>query len=348
MAMGARRLGLRMYLGPSFRSGVNTATPNGVRQVTWNVDAGAQGLAAAVRFAESMDRDPSPLLNGCLLPCRIESLTKELMTGIAEAAAEHGWLVRMHCLQDPDEIEMLDERYGQDPLTVLDEVGLLGPNLLIAHGALIGGRHPDDRTRARDLARIAAAGATVVHCPVALGRYGAALDSFDGYLAAGVRMALGTDTFPPDLLRGMEYGAVFAKTTTGRPDAGQHADLYRAATLGAAAALGRPDLGRLSAGSAADITVVDLSKFESGPVDDPVRTMIMHATGRDVRRVVVAGRTVVDDWTIPGVDLTALAAEGQRIFDAIKQGYPGRDYRRRDLDALFPPSFTTRSPQLPG
>ena len=50
----------------------------------------------------------------------------------------------------------------------------------------------------------------------------------------------------------------------------------------------------------ADITIVDLSQLRTGPIDDPIRTMILNANGAQVRTVIVDGRTVVENGAIPG------------------------------------------------
>ncbi len=49
-------------------------------------------------------------------------------------------------------------------------------------------------------------------------------------------------------------------------------DLFDAATIGGADALGRPDLGRLMPGAMADIVVHDLSNDRIGQVIDPSGT----------------------------------------------------------------------------
>ena len=55
----AARLGLRMYLGPSYRSGVNVTRGDGSRDVLWNEPLGEAGLADAVRFVERPSTAPT-------------------------------------------------------------------------------------------------------------------------------------------------------------------------------------------------------------------------------------------------------------------------------------------------
>lgn len=339
VAEAARSLGLRMYLGPSYRSGVNVVDDDGIRTVAWRDGRGEVGLEMARRFLSDVSEGEDDLVQGCLLPCRIETVSKELLARTRAVQEQTGCLVRIHCQQDPEEIRLLHSWYGQTPLEVLDESGLLTPRLLIPHGTHVGGYQATDQSRRREIELMAKQGVTVVHCPLTSARYGEALDSFDVFRAAGVRVVLGTDSFPPDLIRGMDYGNNISKLLSGRVDAGAAADYFRACTLRAADALGRPDLGRLTPGAKADITVVDLNDARIGAIDDPIRTMTMQADGTAVRTVVINGRIVMEDRQLPGVDLDRMHDWVQGYFRSMKAAYGERDYLRRDPVDLFPTSF---------
>ena len=64
---------------------------------------------------------------------------------------------------------------------------------------------------------------------------------------------------------------------------------------------GGADLGRLEPGALADIVVFDFADDRIGQVIDPIQTLLIGASGRDVRHVVVGGRMVVVDGGCPGL-----------------------------------------------
>ncbi|MCA4134973.1 chlorohydrolase family protein [Arthrobacter sp. M4] len=339
IADAAQRIGIRAYIGPSFRAGVNVARVDGRRDVLWDEGEGDAGLADAARFldyAESLDH---PLIRGALLPCRIETLTPELMRGIAKAAKEHDVPVRLHAMQGRLELELLGRQHGSSPLQLIEESGLLGCQLLVPHAIFGSGDGEHASPGDAELAVLAEAGVAVVHCPLTSLHYGMVLRSFDRYRDAGVRIAMGTDSFPPDMIRGMDVGSSLAKVVTGRLDAGSIADYFRAATLGGAAALGRADIGRLAPGAQADIIAIDLSDARMGVVDDPIRTVVMNGSARDVRMTVVAGQTVQLDGTITGIDLEGLRSKAQELFEKMRAAYAERDLMSRSPEQLFPPTF---------
>jgi cytosine/adenosine deaminase-related metal-dependent hydrolase len=335
----AGELGLRGYVGLSYRSGINVVHDDGRRDVLWDEAEGLTGLADAVRLVEEFDGAHKGRIKGCLLPARIETLTLDLLRRTKQAADSLGCLIRLHCLQGAAELRFMRQWYGKTTMQVLQELELLGPRFLIPHALLIGGHSHAGYPYSGELETLAASGTPVIHCPLAYARGARALESFRRYRAAGVKLAMGTDTFPPDMIRVMEHGLTAGNLVEGEKSAHQAADFFRAATLGGAEALGRDDLGRLAPGAKADIIVIDLTGYRLGPIDDPIRTLVMMGTGHAVRTVLVDGRVVVQDGQIPGLDMAAMRAQAQAYHAKMRAAYSERDYRRRPEGELFPPSF---------
>jgi cytosine/adenosine deaminase-related metal-dependent hydrolase len=334
----AGELGLRMYLGPSYRGGVNVTRADGTPAVLWDEPLGEAGLDDAARFIRDFDGTYGGLIRGALLPARIETNTLAVLRRTKALSDEFACPVRLHAAQGAQEVRFLREWYDKRPLELLRELDFLGPRVLIPHATALG-----DGGDA-DLPLLADSGTSVVHCPLISIRHGGALRSFDRYRRLGINLALGTDTFPPDMIRVMDYGSNIGKLVDGDQASSTAANFFRAATLGGARALGRDDLGRLAPGAKADITVVDLSVLHSGPIDDPIRTMLYNTGGASVRTVIINGRTVMHDRRIPGVDEAAMRERAQHFFDDYKRAYTARDFRQRHPDDLFPPSF----PVVPG
>lgn len=343
MARTSIDLGLRGFLGPAYRSGINVTDNSGQRVILFDEQEGRKGLADAVRFLDYADELAHPLITGVLLPCRIETLSDELMRKTAEVGKERNALVRLHCLQQPAEEGFLAKLTGRTVLEQLLDTGLLDTRLLIPHGVEIDGMDPRSSAPGGPLDVLARHNVSIIHCPLTSFHYAGMLKSFDSFAAAGINMCLGTDSFPPDLIKGIDVGTHLARIAEGRKDAGKVSDFFNAATLGGAKALGRDDLGRLQPGAQADIMVASLADFRDGAVEDPLRTLIMNGSARNVTDTYVAGRPVVVDGTLPGVDLAELRAEGQRLFDQMVEAYSERDYRRREASELFPGVYAPAS-----
>lgn len=343
-ARTASELGIRVFLGPSYRSGVHVVRADGSRGIHWDEAKGEAAFAGAVRFLDSVAELADPLVTGVLVPCRIETVSDAILAETGRVSAERGVLVRAHATQGLDsELGILERERGTTPLDLLDRSGLLTERLVLAHGVYID-VHPDVHGEDRgDLARLAAAGVSIAHCPVTNARYAMLLERLSQYLEAGVNVGLGTDSFPPDLVRAIDTGVQLAKAQHGDLGAGLLAEYVEAATLGGARALHRPDLGRIEAGAAADLVAFSLADLRMGAIDDPIRTLTLSGTGRDAHFSMVAGRVVMRDGAIPGLDAEALRAEGQRIFEKLRAAYPERDALAAPGGSteaeLFPPVF---------
>jgi cytosine/adenosine deaminase-related metal-dependent hydrolase len=187
-------------------------------------------------------------------------------------------------------------------------------------------------------------GATIVHCPLVSARGRRALESFARCRAMGVRLGMGTDTWPPDMVLNMQLGLMLCRVVGGDAATVRAEDLFDAATIGGADALGRPDLGRLQPGAAADMSVFDLGHDYIGRSLDPIQSLIVGVSGRRVRSVIVAGRFVMDAGEITGFDLNAAHAQAQAQFNGLVRRYPERTWGHPPVETIFSSAYQVRQP----
>jgi cytosine/adenosine deaminase-related metal-dependent hydrolase len=340
-AAAAAELGIRMYLGPSYRTGLSTIESDGSFGMYWNRERGMAGLSDAIRFVEDFDGAYGGLVRGFLQPDRIEGCTDELLVKTAAAGEALDCPVRLHCCQGTLELQEVEKRWGTSSIEVLRDLGFLSRRALLPHGTLLGGLNPTPEKIARELGWISESGATIVHCPLVMARHGDAMNSFTRYRALGINIGLGTDTFPPDLVTNMHAG-MMATRLIDRNTSVSAADYYQAATIGGANAIGRSDLGRLMPGAKADLTIFDLDGFHLGQFIDPVQTMVLSGSGRDFKTVIVNGRVVVRDRQIPGIDFDALRVQAQQQFAKVIATAPERSFMHPPVEDIYKPSFPVR------
>jgi cytosine/adenosine deaminase-related metal-dependent hydrolase len=122
-----------------------------------------------------------------------------------------------------------------------------------------------------------------------------------------------------DMIMEMRCAATTAKLIEKSRTAVTARDVFNSATLGGARALGRNDIGKLSVGSKADIILINLSRFHTALVDDPIKSMVYFGNQNDVDTVIVDGRTVIENGQVPGIDLNRLAIEANKVNQRWKQ-----------------------------
>lgn len=329
------RLGIRLVLGPSFRSAVNTVDAQGQAGQRHDEEAGRAGLAGALRFIDGLGG--RPLLSGLLVPSTIETCSEDLLRRTADAASDLGVPFRLHCCQSEAEVEMIWARSGRTPIAHLADLGVLSERALLPHAKLLGGPAANPALAEVDRHLLAESGATVVHCPLVYARGGQRVAGLGDMLGRGINVAMGTDTTPPNMLMNLQFGMAMARID-GRGTAGPR-EFIEAATLGGAAAIGRPDLGRIAPGAAADLIAWDLSRLEMQPLYDPIEALFIAPPGHRAAHVWVAGRHVVQDGLIPGLDEAAAGRQLQAVFDRLVASFPERNPQGLDAEALFPRSI---------
>jgi cytosine/adenosine deaminase-related metal-dependent hydrolase len=325
-------------MGQAFRSG-RWLTRDGKRvEWEWNEEQGRQGLARAIDFHRRWDGAHGDLVRCFVSPSQIDTCTAELLRDAKRFADEVRRPYQVHTSQSVVEFNEMVARHGKTPIAWMKELGVLGDNTILGHAIIIGGSSWTNYP-AGDVRLMADAGATVAHAVWVFARRGVAMESFGRYRAAGVNMALGTDTNPQSVIEAMRWAAVVSKMMERDTESTTAAHAFDAATLGGARALLRDDLGRIAPGAKADLVLWKATSWGMTPLRDPVKNIVFNATPEDVDRVYVNGRVVVDGGRVLAADeaaiLAALQAGGERMWPRMKQF----DWAGRDADTLSPQTY---------
>ena len=334
--------GIRAYAAPMFRS-ARWYTPNGHELCyEWTEDGGRQAFDEALAVVNAAEAHPCGRLKGMISPSQVDTCTPELLKRSAAAARERGIPWTLHASQSVVEFREMQRRHGRTPIEWLDDLGLLGPDKIIAHAIFLD-HHPWLQwPQWSDLERLGDSGAAIAHCPGNFVRRGILLQDFASYRDAGVTIGIGTDTFPHNMIDEMRWAVTMAKVATADVHSIGAGDVLEAATVGGARALGRGDLGRLAPGAKADLVLIDLAHPSMQPLRDPLRSLMFSALERPVRDVYVDGKLVVEDGEVLTLDHRDA---GMRLNAGQKRALEGvaeRDWAGRDADQAFPLSLPVR------
>lgn len=305
----------------------------------WDETAGRHGLDRALQLVAEAERHASRRLSGVIYPMQIDTCSEGLLRDSMAVAQSSGRPLITHAAQSVPEFNVMVARHGRTPIQWAHEIGLLGPRTLLGHAIFIDEHSWLHWWSRRDLALLADTGTSVAHAPTPFARYGQTLEDLGRYLRAGVNLGLGTDTSPHNLLEEMRWAAVLARIAGEDVRTVGLADVFHAATVGGAKALGRSDLGRLAPGTKADLVLVDLTDPGMIPVRDPLRSLVYTAAERAVRDVYVDGIRVVANrqvLTLNRADAAGRLQEAQRrMLDAA----PTHDYAGRSAQEIAPLSL---------
>jgi 5-methylthioadenosine/S-adenosylhomocysteine deaminase len=147
-----------------------------------------------------------------------------------------------------------------------------------------------------DVALLAERGVPVAHCPRSNALLGCGVAPLTALREAGVRVGLGTDspasTPSLDLFEELRAAVYAARARERRADALGGAEALALATIESARAL-RLDaqVGTLSPGKRADLTVVSLAGSPYHPVEDPAAAVVFGGSPDRVLETIVDGQT---------------------------------------------------------
>ena len=231
---------------------------------------------------------------------------------------------------------------GVTPIQYLHDLGFLGEEVILGH-CVFHGRHSwCHYPYGDDLSMLADSGASVAHAPYKYAKMGIALESFDEYRRRGINVVLGTDTFPQDMVHEMRLAGLACRLVEGSFRAGKPYDVYSAATLGAARALRRDDLGRLAPGAKADMIVVDLRKTHFGAVRDPIKSFVEGGSGSDIESIVVDGETLLEGGRPTRFDEAELLERIQEGAQPLWDSVPQWRALGETIDDVAPMSYPVR------
>jgi cytosine/adenosine deaminase-related metal-dependent hydrolase len=240
-------------------------------------------------------------------PNAVQWCTSALLEAIAEASARTGRRVHMHLLETRYQRAWADAQFPDGIVRYLDRIGLLTPRLTLAHCAWA---RPDE------LELIAERGATIaVNTASNLGlRSGIA--PLAEMVRRGCRVALGLDGLAldedDDGLRDMRLAHLLHCGTGFLVDVKRSDILAMAFRNGRRAVLNAEQGGALAPGQPADILLLDWTAVDDDrlhPNLDPLDLLFARTTARHIHELIVAGRPVVRDGRVLGIDYPALREE---------------------------------------
>lgn len=163
-----------------------------------------------------------------------------------------GVFLQTHLNETPDEVHEVRALFpwAPDYLAAYERYGLVSSRAVFAHNI-----HATDA----ELERLAAAGATVAHCPSSNAFLGSGLFPLRRHRARGVRVALGSDVAGGTGFSLLKEGLIAYMAQMARPDGyplGAEHLLYLATRAGAEALALEADVGDLAPGKRADLFLV--------------------------------------------------------------------------------------------
>ena len=307
----AQRLGMRVLLT---RGSMNRSQRDGGLPPDSVVQDEDTILADSARVvAKHHQRGEDAMVQIALAPCSPFSVTTSLMRATAELADKLDVRLHTHLAETEDENKFCEEIYRCRPLDYLEQCGWLNSRTWLAHGI---------HFNAEEMKRLGKARTTISHCACSNQLLASGCCPVCDMEEAGVAVGLGVDgsasNDASNLMQEVRAAFLLQRARYGVSRV-SHKDALRWATKGSAACVGRPELGEIAVGKAADLALFKLDDLRFSGHGDPLAAVVLCGAHR-ADRVMVGGDWRVIDGAIPGLDVADLIRRHSAAARAMQAG----------------------------
>ena len=251
---------------------------------------------------------------------QVMTCSRELIAMVGENAKKYHTGIHAHLCEHKDEVSFCLQNYKKRPAQFLEEMGILGPNLLTAHNVMLSDA---------DISIMAERGVKIIHCPRAnLANHG--FPKTPQILEAGASVGLGCDGAAPsnldlfDEIKVLRYAMIgYWGLPSFNPVVMPCAKLLEMATQGGANAIGHGDiLGTVEEGKKADLILLNIDQPHILPTQNLVNTIVDAASSHDVTDSIINGKLVMKDREVLTLDEEKIMFEADRhMKEIIKRAY---------------------------
>jgi cytosine/adenosine deaminase-related metal-dependent hydrolase len=296
----AGEMGIRGVLGKVL---MDQRSPDGLQEDT------ERGLAETERLVERYHGSWDGRIRYAVTPRFAVSCSEECLRGAREIADEYdGVRIHTHASENRSEIETVEADTGMRNVHWLDEVGLTGDDVVLAHCVWT------DETEREVLAET---GTHVVYCPSSNMKLASGIAPVQDYLDRAINVALGNDG-PPcnnmlDPFTEMRQASLLQKVDRLDPTVTPAETIFEMATINGATAAGFEKLGAIREGWRADIVGIRTDVTRATPLHDVLSHLVFSATGSDVVFTMVDGDVLMEDGETTHVDPAEIRREANEV-----------------------------------
>ncbi len=270
-----------------------------------------EALAYADRFIRRWKS--SPLIIPAIAPHAPYTNTAESLKACKLLADKHGVPLMIHVSETKDEAEQNRAKYGMNPAQWLQSLGILGPNVLFAHGVWL-----DEA----DLAIVQKHRVSISHNPESNMKLASGTAPVPRMLSLGITVGLGTDGPASnnnlDMFEAMDFAAKLHKLVSMDPTVLPASQVFEMATLGGARALKMDqEIGSLEKGKKADLILIETNAPHLQPLYNVYSHLIYSIKGRDVRTSIINGKVVMLERKVLTMDEARILRKAKEYQSAV-------------------------------
>jgi 5-methylthioadenosine/S-adenosylhomocysteine deaminase len=269
-------------------------------------EKGEKEIMEAFRVMEFVEKLGLERINFLFGPHAPYTCSPEFLKRVRELADKYKKMITIHVSETKTEVENIKAQYGKSPVELLDEIGFLKDDVIIAHGVWLN---------ERDIEIIAKSGATIAHNPASNMKLASGVMPLRELLKEGANVSLATDGTASnnnlDMLEEMKLAALLHKVHILDPTIADASTVFKMATQNGAKAL-KLNAGVIREGALADLIIIDFNKPHLRPIHNVISHIVYSANGSDVETTIVDGKILM-------LDREVLSFDEERVLDKAQE-----------------------------
>lgn len=250
------------------------------------------------------------------MPRFVVSCTDELLQEVRELGVKHGVHIHTHAAENAKEVDLVYFEKGVRNIEHLHNLGLTGPQLVLAHCVWVNDLELDI---------IARTNTKVAHCPSSNLKLASGIAKTAEWLRKGICFGIAADGAPCnnhlDMFTEMRLAALLQKPFYG-PVSMPARQIFELATIGGARVLGlQNEIGSIEIGKKADVVILEWDDVHHVPRDhtDVYSQLVYQSKSNDVWTTIVDGRVVLENRQFTKLDTSLIIRECHRALHRLIQ-----------------------------
>jgi putative selenium metabolism protein SsnA len=260
-----------------------------------SIEEGEKGIQENIRFIKKIKEEKEEKIMGMFSIHASFTCSDDMMKKVRKLANDYRVPITIHASEGLVDVFHNLEKYGKRTLERLNDIGLLGPDVVLAHCVNINND---------EIKIIKETNAKVAHNPMSNMLNAVGVAPINSLINEGVIVGLGNDGYIFDQFENMRVAFLLHKVYHKDPRVTNPEMILEMSTINGAKLYGlEKDIGSLEIGKKADIVLINPRLSPTPVIPESVYAHLINTiSGRDVETVIVDGKILMENYEIKTVN----------------------------------------------
>ena len=245
-------------------------------------------------------------------PHSLYTCSDTVLNKVQELSKKNNLLIHTHFCENINEVNIIKEKFNDDPINVLEKFKFLESPLLLAHCTYLNNNL---------LNKLKKENISIVHNIYSNLCLGCGFAPIAEYYNKGINICLGTDgvgsSYNLNMFSTMNMTSLVQKGLYKNPSIIKDLDVLKMATINGAKAL-NINSGSIEINKNADIIILDLSKTSIYPTNDLISQLVHNISEENILYNIINGKIIMDNKKIKiNIDENILKEKINKIIEKV-------------------------------